>query len=97
MYSDTNIEICSPVRQDLAKEGIQNARDRLQCTKRYTQYLSVLSLSNLTNHFWVRYMVFCYKRILGIRYQRFYNFKVFWYLHEEDFGYIGIPLIPLPT
>lgn len=51
MYSDTNIEICSSVRQDLAKEGIQNARDRQQCTKRYTQYLSVLSLSNLTNHF----------------------------------------------
>ena len=37
--------------RNLAKEGMENARDRLQCTKRYTQYLSVLFLSNLTNHF----------------------------------------------
>ena len=37
--------------RNLAKEGMENARDRLQCTERYTQYLSVLFLSNLTNHF----------------------------------------------
>ena len=27
-----------------------------------------------------RYLVFCFKTILGIKYHTFYDFKVYWYL-----------------
>ena len=37
-----------------------------------TLYLGVLSLSNLLNH--CKVVVFSFKAILGIKYQRFYSF-----------------------
>ena len=51
MYVDTAIEMCPPeVFQGLAKEGMEKADDRLQCSKTYTLSAGfVLSLSNLTN------------------------------------------------
>ena len=39
-------------------------------------------------------MVFCFKAILSIRYQRVYNFRTYWYLTREKYGYVGI--LPLP-
>ena len=52
MYVDTVIEMCpSEVFQGLAKEGMEKADDRLQCSKTYTLSGFVLSLSNLTNQF----------------------------------------------
>ena len=49
MYVDTVIEMCPPeVFQGLAKEGMEKADDRLQCSNTYTLSGFVLSLSNLT-------------------------------------------------
>ena len=42
-----------------------------------------------------RYLVFCFKIILGIKYHTFYDFEVYWYLGGQNSGYIGIPLPPL--
>ena len=52
LYVDTVIEMCpAEVFQGLAKEGMEKADDRLQCSKTYTLSGFVLSLSNLTNQF----------------------------------------------
>lgn len=53
--------------RSLAKEGMEKSRDRLQCTKSYTLYLGVLSLSNPTNQFLV----------YGILFQGNFRYSVF--------------------
>ena len=67
------IEICSELHHELAKEGMEKACDRLQCTKMSTLYLGVVISQYLTSVIF-RHTVFFFKAISGIRCKRFYNF-----------------------
>ena len=69
--------------------------------KQYPDFFSpkMVGQSGVSVNSWetiFRYKAFCLKTISGIRYQRFYSFKVYLVSYQDKLGYIGIPPSPWP-